>query len=766
MSFGGGGGVDTSETPATGVQFQSSAYGLPAPLLYGCTRISPNLIWYGDFTAIAHTEEAEGGKGGGGGGSSTSYTYTASFLFGLGEGEIHSVRRAWVNKEIIDSPATLFQFLKGGTAQGPWSHLLAEHASEALYYPATALAAAAGYDLGRDSSLPNHNFEVVGLLPLAPASNKFDADPAAVVLDFLTHPGHGVPNWPGSMVGDLSAYSAYCRAAGLLLSLNLADQVAASQTLTDLISLTNAGIYFSEGKLKVTPYGDVPITANGVTYIPPINEIPNLDDDDFIAGDGEDPVIVKRNAIAETGATTSDAYNQVQIKFRNRANAYQEQVEPAQDLASIERYGLRPMPVIDAPWIQTLKVAAAVAQLKLQRTVSTRNQYEFKLGWAWVMLEPTDIVTLTDSVLGLDRHPVRILEIEESEDGVLAIIAEDAPPGVASHVSRVPEESGGYALDYNAPPGPVVDPVFVEPPIELTQGGSGLEVWVGVSGAGAVWGGADVWVSYDGVDYKRMGRVTMPARVGKLTAGMTAADTGLSVAIEGKGGALLPATTGEAEALFSAIYVGGDNDEFMAYAGATLAAEKQYALDGLVRGAWGSAIAPHLMGSPFVRLDSALVKSGPLALDLIGKTIYFKFQSFNVFETALEDLATVPVYAYVIAGYGATGQPVTGLAATAVPGSSVLTQLSWDVSPGATHYFVDQSGDGIKWLRTGEPKTNSWAGAALFGAATRFRVAAVRARAGTWSSDAYLNIGYVGMWNANPATPMWNVNASTPMWSS
>lgn len=765
MSFGGGGGVDTTETPATGVQFQSSAYGLPVPLLYGCNRLAPNLIWYGDFTAIAHTEEAEGGKGGGDGGSNTTYTYTASFLFGLCEGEIHSVRRGWINKETVANSATLFAFLKGGVNQQPWSHLASDHPNESLTYPATAIAGAAGYDLGRSSSLPNHNFEVVGLLPLDAAGGKLDADPMAIITDFLTHPQHGVPNFPSTMLGDLTAYSAYCRAAGLLVSPMLVDQVQASQTLTDLVDQTNAGIYFSEGKLKITPYGDQPITANGVTYTPPIGEIPNLTDDDFL-GDGEDdPVVVKRNAIAETGATTADAYNQVQVKYRSRANAYQEEVAIAQDLAAIDAFGLRPMPVIEAPWITEGSVAVAVAQLKLQRSVTTRNQYEFKLGWRWVALEPTDLVTLTDTALGLDRHPVRLLEIEESEDGVLSILAEDALPGVASHVDRSPATSGGFTLDYNAAPGSVVDPVFVEPPIELTAGGSGLEVWVGLSGAGAVWGGADVWVSYDGVDYKRMGRVSKPARVGKLTAAMASNATALAVALEGKAGQLLPATAGEAQALFSGIYIGGANDEFMAYAGATLTGEKQYTLDGLVRGAYGSAVAQHVIGDPFVRLDDALAKSGPLSHDLIGKTLYFKFQSFNVFGAAFEDLAAVPVYSYIIAGYGATGQPVGGLTATAVPGSSFLTQLAWDASPGATHYVVDQSGDGVTWLRTGEPKTNSWAGTALFGASTRFRVAAVRARAGTWSINVFLNISYVGMWNANPATPMWNANAQTPMWS-
>ena len=91
--------------------------------------------------------------------------------------------------------------------------------------------------------------------------------------------------------------------------------------------------------------------------------------------------------------------------------------------------------------------------------------------------------------------------------------------------------------------------------------------------------------------------------------------------------------------------------------------------------------------------------------------------------------------------------------------------VSWDASPGATSYLIDQSGDGVTWLRTGETKDTSWADSALFGAATRFRVAAVRGRAGEWSSDVYLNVSNIGMWNSNPSTLMWSANANAKMWS-
>ena len=101
-----------------------------------------------------------------------------------------------------------------------------------------------------------------------------------------------------------------------------------------------------------------------------------------------------------------------------------------------------------------------------------------------------------------------------------------------------------------------------------------------------------------------------------------------------------------------------------------------------------------------------------------------------------------------------------------MPGSAVLTKRSWTASPDAVSYEIDQSGDGITWQRTGETRDTTWADSALFGASTRFRVAAVRARAGSWSTSAFLNISFTGMWNANAATPMWSANAATPMWST
>src|ERR1700761_2026584 len=61
-------------TAVSGLQLQSSAYGKVVPIVYGTTRIAPNLIWFGDFIAIPQNSSGGGGgKGGvtgGGGGKS------------------------------------------------------------------------------------------------------------------------------------------------------------------------------------------------------------------------------------------------------------------------------------------------------------------------------------------------------------------------------------------------------------------------------------------------------------------------------------------------------------------------------------------------------------------------------------------------------------------------------------------------------------------------------------------------------------------------
>jgi hypothetical protein len=75
---------------------------------------------------------------------------------------------------------------------------------------------------------------------------------------------------------------------------------------------------------------------------------------------------------------------------------------------------------------------------------------------------------------------------------------------------------------------------------------------------------------------------------------------------------------------------------------------------------------------------------------------------------------------------------LSGLTASSTPGNPSQLQLSWQPSPWADHYLVEQSSDGVTWIRDGDVTGTSYSLIALYGADTLVRVAAVGVARGTW----------------------------------
>ena len=642
--------ISTSETRLGALQVQQSSYGLSLPIIYGQNRVAGNLLWYGDFVAIATTTttvSGGGGKGGGGGGvrqQDTKYTYEAAVAIALAEGVIGGIVSVWRGKEriTIDPLSSLgFSFFNGSIGQAPWGHLATNHPTQALGYSQTAYVAAANYALTTNAELYNHTFEVIGKMPFG--SGILDANPADIIYDLLTNTQYGA-GFPESRISGLVDYSNYCRSIGLFISPVFSEQEEVQKTIQDIVTLTNSSIVWSEGLLKIAPLGDESATGNGATYTPNIIPIYDLSDNDYIVSNGDsDPIVVKR-------MTPADSFNQIQLEFLNRNNAYNIEIVEAKDQANIEAHGLRPKEPIKAHQICDIAVARNVAQLLLQRELYVRNTYSFKLGWKYAILEPMDLVTVTDLALGLNKKPIKITMIEEDESGLLSIEAEDYPFGVSS-ATLYPSSTGqGYSTNYNVDPGDVYPPAFIEPPIELTTGG--LQVWVAVTGTVPAWGGCNIWLSLDNISYTKFGAVHGGARYGTLTAPLSSGTGGtLSVQLAGLGGQMFSATSQEAELLESLCFVsGGAGGEYLAHETATLTGPNAYTLTGLVRGAYTTKTLAKITGATFVRADKAITKSGELDWSLIGKTIYFKFTSFNVYGGGEQALASVTDYPYTITG--------------------------------------------------------------------------------------------------------------------
>ena len=97
------------------------------------------------------------------------------------------------------------------------------------------------------------------------------------------------------------------------------------------------------------------------------------------------------------------------------------------DQGLIDQYGLRSEPPVQAHEFTNPTSAAIAAQLLLQRRAYIRNSYKFKLGWRYALLEPMDIVLLTDATLGLVGKAVRVTAVEEDDNGELTITADEIP---------------------------------------------------------------------------------------------------------------------------------------------------------------------------------------------------------------------------------------------------------------------------------------------------------------------------------------------------
>lgn len=661
---GGGSSISNSATRINALQIQSSASGKPIAWIAGRNRISPNLIYYTDFDAVAKTTKTKtGGKGGGGATQKdTTYTYYAAIILAIGRGPLVTVRRIFRDKEVFDekvidgvSQSALaqigFSFMSGIPDQPVWGYLETKHPAEAVAYSDTAYVYSAHYLLNDNAGVQNHTFEVDGPYQVPGLA---DANPGVFLPGLLMDPLDGVgfdPLW----IADMSSYRDYCLAENLLLSPVLDEQAPASEAITRWLQLTNSEVVWSAGKMKVIPFGDQVVTGNGVTWSPNNTPVAHLTDDDFLAEVGTPPVQLKIKSQA-------DSYNEVSLEILDRAHEYNTDVVRGVDQSAIEQFGSRPMDTIKAYEICDVSIASHSAQLLVQRKLYIRNEYRFALGWQHVLLEPMDLVTVTEPALKLDRRLVRLISVEEDEDGKLAIVAEDALLGVGSAPNYPVQAKTGYQGNQNADPGSVLPPILFNPPESLLLPGE-LQIWGAVAGAGESWGGCEVWISADGNSYRLVESVYGRSRIGRLAAPL---ETGpdpdttntlsvkLSVPAE-----LTAATTAEADSGATLCWIDG---ELISYRDALLTAPGAYDLKYLRRGRLGSAVSQHPVDASFVRLDDAIWKYS-YAVDQVGKQAWVKFRSFNVFGRALEDLADVTAYSVTLS-------PVR-----VIPGSAESLQL-------------------------------------------------------------------------------------------
>lgn len=701
--FGGTSGVKQAKPPVyTCLQIQTSANGLCIPIFWGTQRLSGNCIDYFNFQRT-NADKGKGGKGGKGG----NYDYTASVILALCEGSVTdspiTLGRMWVGTSETDLAGYGGGIFPGTADQAPWSTAAANPPGHTLAYAYTCYYAHADLDLGSSASLPNINFELFGSFNnFNVPSGTPDANMGDIVPDFLCNTRYGLNFDPtllegfndGGLTGSNTSLLVYHYCAGIYVSPLLKDQEQVTSTLSRWNAIANAWFFWSGTALKCVCLGDTALSAVGphgedVQYIPNLTPIYDLGPDDFQTTEknsnkGEPPVKVKRK-------DPSDQFNQVQLNCSIRTTnggianspAYQDTPYRWQDDNSVALAGVQAPSHTSSTEICLDSTAKVVVSLIGQRTRYINNDYEFRLLYTFILLEPGDIVTLTDPNIGLNKFAVRIKEVSEDDKGTLSFVAEEFVQGLGT--ANIQETEGSGAVGpYNAQvaPGSINPPAFVQPALSLTGGIP--ELWIALSG-GVYCGGCGVFISFDNITYTSIGTQDTPSLQGTLTAALplvSGLDTSSTLAIDlTECAGVIPATATEADAQAYRTLCLVD-DELLAYGDVVPTGDYTADLTYLERGLYGTSPAAHAPGAPFARIDSTKVFPYTLPANYIGQEIFFQFPTVNIFGNQPQSLADCVTYSFT-PGFQA---PPANLSVNYVYSGTALTAiaLTWTNPPGTS----------------------------------------------------------------------------------
>lgn len=640
MSFFRGRTTTTRANKISEFTVNTAEYGAVVPEIIGTVRTAGNVIYYDDFTAHEHRETHKAGKGGKSKQVSITYTYTVAVILGLCEGPIAGIGKVWVGKNVHNYPADDIQLtlFDGKENQQPWAYTQGKHPDKALPYPGLAYMAGV-IDLGDSGSMPSYNFEVKGRL--LETGDGVDVNPA----DYIRYVLDKIGKKDMQIIG-LENYRKYCKEADLLISSPPdEDAKAAREVVNEIAKLTNAYVFWSNDKLKIVPLADRPVGR----WAPDKTGITDLTADDFLPQTGGALVTYKRK-------DSSAIYNQFPVEFINRANGYEKESVSYEFTEDIKNYGVRAASVTSAHYVYTKERAVKIAEQLARNNKYERTQYTFKLDWSLCRLEVGDLVRLTDENSGIFEQVAVINGITEGTDGCLTVTAISRAPGDYPAAKYNVHANDRPYIDYNKT-APDTIPVIFQPPADLTA--DGLELWIAAKGKADGWGGCVVYVSDDNTNYRTVGQIAGSARCGKLMHPLSPMPNHPSgnQAVVTCNDQLLSGTLQDAEHKNTLCWIDG---ECMSYMTATLQVSGAWLLSGLIRGQCNTAVRMHAKDTDFIRLDNSVFKV-PFSKDDIGKKIYLKFCSYNIFGAGQQDLSEVKAYEYTLTPYYIP--PVTNITA-------------------------------------------------------------------------------------------------------
>lgn len=700
----------------TGRKLHTSAMDIPITLFWGARRITPNLIWWGQYprgqgnvglelplytdfkssplAAHNYVQIHNGGTNFSGGlkvetpsapGTYTEYppnfdindnktwVFFIPCLFALGEGPIDSCNGGWDGQstKTLNNFNVFYGLQAGSSTQAVWDFWatfdpLIDHWFVQGRIPYRNVALMGSYFVQCDAQghIPQQSFLCIRTpnpaYAVTEADGSTDYSLADIIPDFLTNTRYGM----GLTSADIDAtsllfFKQYQFAQGLYFSPMLVGQNKAMDIVDRWAVIANTWIFWDGTLIRFVPLGDVALTANGQTYTPDLAPAYALGMRDFI---GDVPVTVTR-------ADPADCYNRLVIQITDNALSYSSNPVEWKDQGLIDQYGVRDASSVQGDDICCIAVGKIVVNLAGRRLAYIRKTYEFTLSYRYIRLLPGTVVSLTEPNIGLTAELVRIRSIEEDEKGFLKVLAEELPGTTGISTTQGHQPGGSGTIDQYADPGFINTPAIIEPSSALF-GRAPPQVWLAASGAGAHWGGCVVFFSADNVTFSQIGRLLAPAAQGLLTsilpthADPDAADT---LALD------LTESHGILQSITTVTHADADSARTLS----VVAAQPTGTNPLLMPNTWelvsygtvtlSSAYNENLtylrrgwFGSTISShaIGEQFTKLDGTALhwvlqpQYIGATIYFKFCSFNQYGNSQQALSAIPSYQYTPVGTG------------------------------------------------------------------------------------------------------------------
>lgn len=504
---------------------------------------------------------------------------------------------------------------------------------------------------------------------------------------------------------------AQCQATSLFGSVTMSSQKAASDWLKEFYQCANAAPVWSGFHLKSIAWSEVSTVGNAQIYVSPTSSGPvaNLTEDDLI-GDQSSPLItVERKAQV-------DSYNIIQAQFFDRNADYNPSTASEPLNGAIALYGPRKEQPLDLPEIQDPSVARLINTIRANRYSLLRNTYKFTAMAKWAPLEAMDLITITDSKIGINKLPVRLTKVAENDKFELEIEADPFVYGANSPTTLPVTAVAPYTPGDGGDPGSVNTPIIFEPVPRLIAQQNQAQLWFVVSAPSPNYGGCSVLLSTDGgSSYTAIGAIQGNADTGVTVGDWPAANdpdttNDLAVDLTESLGTLDTYSAADRDNFVPLFYVAGGTTcipyEIGAYDIATLTFANHYTLPAtgggtneLRRGVFG-APGPtggigvdHPDGSRFAFLNPLGFGIFKVNMDprWIGQTLYFKFLAINQLGQNMQDQADATPYTYVPNGCPAgnqnpnsTAYAITGGALTQPTSTTIAMAQATATSPSSS----------------------------------------------------------------------------------